>query len=98
MQNPSLTKEQVRTVASLARLHFCEEGIVVMEKELNSIMHWIDQLKQVDVEGVSNYSEESHHFLPEREDMVTDGNKVQDVLANAPEQAHGLFGVPKVIE
>lgn len=98
MTDETLTQKQVQNIALLARIDFSEEEISSMQRELNNIMHWIDQLLKVNVEGVRNYSEDRNHFLPEREDVVKSGHNVQEILINAPEQAHGLFSVPKVIE
>ncbi len=94
----SLTKEQVAKVAHLARIHMNDSELDVMQSEINGILHWIDQLQQVPTEGVENFSDRQGRMMSEREDQVTDGNYVSAVLANAPESAHDMFAVPKVVE
>jgi aspartyl-tRNA(Asn)/glutamyl-tRNA(Gln) amidotransferase subunit C len=94
----SLTKEQVAKVAHLARIHVADHELVTMQNEINGILHWIDQLQQVNTDGVDNFFDRQERQLPEREDQVTDGNYVTAVLANAPEKAHDMFAVPKVVE
>jgi aspartyl-tRNA(Asn)/glutamyl-tRNA(Gln) amidotransferase subunit C len=93
-----LTAEQVARVAALARIRVVEEELPAIGRELSGIFHWIDQLESVDVTGVENYTDAYPDSLPEREDVVNDGNCVEDVLANAPEKAHNMFSVPKVVE
>lgn len=94
----SITQEEVKKIAKLARFAYSQEDIEIAQKELNGIMHWVDQLAQVDTQGVENYTDLATHSMPEREDVVCDGGYVTQVLANAPDQAHGMFSVPKVIE
>lgn len=93
-----LTKEQVARVATLARIHVKEDELPALGQELSGIFHWIDQLNMVDVAGVENYTDWQSQPLPERADVVNDGNCVEAVLANAPEKAHNMFSVPKVVE
>lgn len=93
-----LTTEQVARVAALARIRVTEDELPAIGKELSGIFHWIDQLETVDVTGVENYTDYYSESLPEREDVVNDGNRVDAVLANAPEKAHNMFSVPKVVE
>lgn len=93
-----LTKEQVARVATLARIRIEAEELPILQKDLSGILHWIDQLEKVDVTGVVPYPEREPHSTPEREDVVNDGNCVEAVLANAPEKAHNMFSVPKVVE
>lgn len=94
----SLTKEQVAKVAHLARIQTKDTELEIMQNEINGILHWIDQLQQVPTDGVENFSDRQGRMLQEREDQVNDGNYVEAVLANAPESAHDMFAVPKVIE
>ena len=62
------------------------------------ILGWIEQLAEVDTAGVEPMSSVAAMRLPMREDEVTDGNCRDEILANAPEAAHGFFTVPKVVE
>lgn len=93
-----LTKEQIARVATLARIHVNEDELCALGQELSGIFHWIDQLEMVDVTDVENYTDRQPQSLPERDDIVNDGNCVEAILANAPEKAHNMFSVPKVVE
>jgi aspartyl-tRNA(Asn)/glutamyl-tRNA(Gln) amidotransferase subunit C len=66
--------------------------------ELNGILHWVEQLGEVDVTGVDPMTAVIPNALRLRDDVVTDGNIRDKVLANAPQGEHGFFTVPKVIE
>ena len=94
----SLSLEDVKKVSRLSRLKFSDEGLVAMQQQLNGILHWIDQLQQVDTSAVEIFSDQQELQMPERADVICDGNVVQAVLANAPEKAHDMFAVPKVVE
>jgi len=69
-----------------------------MVPELNNILGWVEQLGEVDVTGVEPMTAVIPNTLRLREDVVTDGNVRDRVLANAPQAEHGFFAVPKVIE
>jgi len=88
----------VRKVAKLARLSMAEERLEPLAAELNGIMAWIEQLAEVDVEGVEPMASAVDHKLPMREDVVTEGGDPQRVLANAPLSKDNFFVVPKVVE
>ena len=94
----SIDVATVRRVARLARLREPEERLATLAQELNGIMGWIDQLNEVDVEGVEPMTSAVAATLPLREDVVTDGGDAGAVLANAPAEANGFFVVPKVVE
>lgn len=93
-----LTEEQIARVATLARIHVKADELPALGQELSGIFHWIDQLEAVDVAGVENYTDYQPQSVPERDDVVNDGNYVNAILANAPEKAHNMFSVPKVVE
>ena len=93
-----LTAKQVARVAALARIRVEDEELEAIGKELSGLFHWIDQLEAVDVAGIDNYTDAYPLTVPERDDTVGDGNCVDDILANAPEKAHNMFSVPKVVE
>jgi aspartyl-tRNA(Asn)/glutamyl-tRNA(Gln) amidotransferase subunit C len=93
-----LTTKQVARVAALARISVTEDELPAIGKELSGIFHWIDKLESVDVTGVENYTDSYPQTIPEREDVVNDGNCVEAILSNAPEKAHNMFSVPKVVE
>jgi aspartyl-tRNA(Asn)/glutamyl-tRNA(Gln) amidotransferase subunit C len=94
----SLTRETVMKVAKLARIRLEEPEIDAMKEEINGILTWIDQLQQVNTDGVDIFSDQQDQHLKERADSVNDGNIVESILANAPEKAHNMFAVPKVVE
>ena len=94
----SVDKNTVRKVARLARIAVPEERLEPMAAELNGILAWIEQLNEVDVEGVEPLTTPVPMQLPMREDKVTDGNIRDKVLANAPRTEDGFFVVPKVVE
>ena len=94
----SVTNADVRHIAKLARLAMSDNEIEAMVPELNSILGWVEQLGEVDTDGVEPLTAVIPNKLRLREDKVTDGNCRDEVLANAPVAEHGFFAVPKVIE
>ena len=88
----------VRKVARLARIAQPEETVEQLARELSGIMDWIEQLGEVDTDGVEPMTTAIHTPLPMREDVVTDGGDPVRVLANAPRTANNFFVVPKVVE
>jgi aspartyl-tRNA(Asn)/glutamyl-tRNA(Gln) amidotransferase subunit C len=94
----SVDKDTVRRVAHLARIAVAEEELEPLAGELNSILGWVEQLNEVDVEGVEPMTSVTPMALKRREDVVTDGDRQGDVLLNAPDQREGFYAVPKVVE
>jgi aspartyl-tRNA(Asn)/glutamyl-tRNA(Gln) amidotransferase subunit C len=94
----SVSTEQVRHIAKLARLAVSEEEVERLVPELNNILGWVEQLGEVDTDGVEPLATVIENKLRLREDTVNDGDCRDDVLANAPDAQHGFFAVPKVIE
>ena len=94
----SVDEATVRKIARLARVKVKDEDVVPLANELNSILHWIEQLNAVDTSSVAPLASTVDAKLPWRKDAVTDGGYAEKVLANAPEQAQGFFAVPKVVE
>lgn len=94
----AIDENTVRRVAHLARLALPEERLAPMAAEINGILAWIEQLNEVDVEGVEPMTSVVAAKLPMREDVVTDGGDARKVLANAPKSEDGFFVVPKVVE
>ena len=94
----SVDKNTVRKVARLARIAVPEDRQGPMAVELNGILSWIEQLNEVDVEGVDAMTTPVAMTLPMREDVVSDGGIRDAVLANAPRTEDGFFVVPKVVE
>ena len=94
----SVDTATVRHIAKLARLAVTDAEAEALVPELNNILGWIEQLQEVDVSGVEPMTAVIPNKLRLRDDIVTDGDKRADVLANAPVAEHGFFAVPKVIE
>ena len=94
----SVSKDQVRHIAKLARIAMSDDEIERLVPELNGIIGWVEQLGEVDTDGVEPLTAVIDQQLRLREDAVTDGDCRDAVLANAPEAQHGFFAVPKVIE
>ena len=88
----------VRRVAKLARIREPEQRLEPLAQELSSILGWIEQLGEVDTDGVEPMASAVAVKLPMREDVVTDGGDSGAILANAPAKADGFFVVPKVVE
>lgn len=88
----------VRKVAHLARIKTPEERLEPLARELTGILEWIEQLDEVDIAGVEPMTSNVSQPLRLRDDVVTDGDKLADVLSNAPKAADGFFVTPKVVE
>lgn len=94
----SVSPEQVRHIAKLARIAMSDEELDRLVPELNNILGWVEQLGEVNTDGVEPLTAVIDQKLRVREDVVTEGNIRDEVLANAPDAQHGFFAVPKVIE
>ncbi|WP_412546201.1 Asp-tRNA(Asn)/Glu-tRNA(Gln) amidotransferase subunit GatC [Maricaulis sp. MIT060901] len=94
----SVTADDVRRIARLARIAEPEDRLDALTGELNGILNWIEQLNEVDVEGVEAMTTPVKFPLPQRVDNVTDGDRRERVLANAPKSDEGFFVVPKSVE
>ncbi len=85
-------------VAKLARIKVEEDALPALANEFNNILGFIEQLNEVDVEGVEPMTSVTPMRLKRREDVVTDGSQQDKVLRNAPDAREGFFAVPKVVE
>ena len=94
----SVDQATVRRVAKLARIKVKEENVERLAGELNSILHWIEQLNEVDVEGVEPMTRVLPMQMKQRKDVVNDGEIADDIVANAPRTDDHYFVVPKVVE
>ncbi|MGE5547444.1 MAG: Asp-tRNA(Asn)/Glu-tRNA(Gln) amidotransferase subunit GatC [Solirubrobacterales bacterium] len=94
----SLDKNTVRSIAELARIEVPEEELEHLAGELSNILHFVEQLSEVNTDGVQPMTSVAAMTLPMRADAVTDGGQADAVLANAPEAEDGFFTVPKVVE
>jgi aspartyl-tRNA(Asn)/glutamyl-tRNA(Gln) amidotransferase subunit C len=94
----SLDPATVRRIAKLARIRVDDAQVPQLQVELNGILGWIEQLNEVNVEGVTPLTGAAQMAMAMRADMVTDGGQLEAVLANAPDRAADFFAVPKVVE
>ena len=94
----SVDTETVRRVARLARIALNEAELEPLAGELNSILGWVEQLGEVDVDGVEPLTSVTPMALRQRDDEVTDGDRQGDVLSNAPDAREGYYADPKVVE
>jgi aspartyl-tRNA(Asn)/glutamyl-tRNA(Gln) amidotransferase subunit C len=94
----SVDLQTVKRVAHLARIAVSEEDAERMTGELNAILGFVEQLNEVDVSGVEPMTSVTPMEMKKRKDVVTDGNKASDIVANAPATEENFFLVPKVVE
>ncbi|MDO5614130.1 MAG: Asp-tRNA(Asn)/Glu-tRNA(Gln) amidotransferase subunit GatC [Paracoccus sp. (in: a-proteobacteria)] len=94
----SITQDEARKVAHLARIAVDEADLPALADKLNGILHFMEQLNEVDVDGVEPMTGVTPMRLKRRADVVTDGNMPEKILKNAPDAREGFFAVPKVVE
>jgi len=94
----SLDRDDVRKIAFLARIKIEDAELEPLADELNSIIGWVEQLGEVNTDGVQPMTSVAEMLAPQRPDEVTDGNVTQKVLANAPDQVKDFYAVPKVLD
>lgn len=94
----SVDQATVRRIARLARIKLDESDVPQMQEELNAILAFVEQLNEVDVQGVEPMTSVTPMALKMRSDIVTDGGNAALVLSNAPAFEDGFFVVPKVVE
>ncbi len=97
-ENDGVTAEIVKKIARLSRLHVEESRLAPLADELNGILGWIEQLGEVDVEGVAPMTSAVDVAAPMRDDVISDGGVRDDVLANAPKADDGFYVVPRSVE
>jgi len=94
----SVDAPTVRRIAHLARIALAEEEIEPLQRELNAILAFVEQLSQVSVEGVEPMTSVIPMQMKKRDDKVTEGDIVDDIVRNAPATEDHFFLVPKVVE
>ena len=94
----SLDAATVRRIARLARIRVDDDEVARLAGELAAIIGWVEQLREIDVDGVEPLTGPVQSALRLRDDVVTEGDRCLDVLRNAPERAGAFFAVPKVVE
>ena len=94
----ALDKAAVAHIAALARIRLTDAELEPLAAELSHILTWVEQLAEVDTAEVPPMTRVAAMRLPMRDDEVTDGNRREEILGNAPQSARGFFAVPKVVE
>jgi aspartyl-tRNA(Asn)/glutamyl-tRNA(Gln) amidotransferase subunit C len=94
----SVDAATVRRIAHLARIAVAEDEVEHLRGELNAILAFVEQLSEVDVEGVEPMTSVIPMEMKKRPDEVTDGGMPDEILKNAPAAQDGFFMVPKVVE
>ncbi len=94
----SIDKETAARVAYLARIRVEDDDLPKLAQEFSAILGFIEQLNEVDIDGVEPMTSVTPQRLKRRKDIVTDGNQADKILANAPDAREGFFAVPKVVE
>jgi aspartyl-tRNA(Asn)/glutamyl-tRNA(Gln) amidotransferase subunit C len=94
----SVDAATVRRIAHLARIAITDEEVPHLQGELNAMLAFVEQLSEVNVEGVEPMTSVTPMEMKKRADVVTDGGKADDIVRNAPETQDHFFLVPKVVE
>ncbi|MFY9763224.1 MAG: Asp-tRNA(Asn)/Glu-tRNA(Gln) amidotransferase subunit GatC [Xanthobacteraceae bacterium] len=94
----SVDADTVRRVAHLARISVAEDEVENLRGELNAILAFVEQLGEVNVEGVEPMTSVTPMAMKMREDVVNDGGIADNIIANAPAHDNHFFVVPKVVE
>jgi aspartyl-tRNA(Asn)/glutamyl-tRNA(Gln) amidotransferase subunit C len=94
----SVDADTVRRIAHLARIAVAEEELEHLKGELNAILAWVEQLGEVEVEGVEPMTSVTPMAMKKRADVVTDGGNAEDIVKNAPASDDNFFLVPKIVE
>jgi aspartyl-tRNA(Asn)/glutamyl-tRNA(Gln) amidotransferase subunit C len=94
----ALDPTTIRRIANLARIRVEDDQLDTLSQELNGILGWIEQLNEVNVDGVEPLTGGAQMAMKMRDDAVTDGGYPDKILANAPDRNGAFFAVPKVVE
>ncbi len=94
----SVDAATVRRIAHLARIAVKDEEVSHLQGELNAMLAFVEQLSEVDVDGIEPMTSVTPMDMKKRADVVNDGNKADEVVAHAPVTDHNFFLVPKVVE
>ena len=94
----SFNEQTIKTIANLARLRFPKEDEAKFMNDISGILDWVEQLKEVNVEGVEPLVSVSPRTSAIRPDTVTDGGLQTELMANAPESVQGFYEVPRMVE
>ncbi len=94
----TLDIQAITKIAKLARIRIDESEKPYYAEQLSGILQWVEQLAEVNTDGVPQMVSVAAMTLPRRADVVTDGNQQEAIVANAPSSDYGCFVVPKVME
>lgn len=94
----NLSHGDIKKISKLSRIHLEETEYENVKKQLEGIFGWIDQLQQVNTDGVHPYRDLLEISTRERDDVIGEHEQEKCILENAPDQAHNMFAVPKVVE
>ena len=94
----ALNQETIKNLSTLARLRLPSEREEKILSDLQSILDWVEQLKEVDIEGIEPLVSVTQGNTPMRQDEVTDGGLQRELMANAPEEIQSFYVVPKVVK
>ncbi|MEM7301197.1 MAG: Asp-tRNA(Asn)/Glu-tRNA(Gln) amidotransferase subunit GatC [Pseudomonadota bacterium] len=94
----SVDTQTVKRVAKLARIAVSDDQAETLRGELNTILGFVEQLSEVNVDNVEPMTAVVETDMKKRVDAVTDGNKADDIVSNAPVSEDHFFAVPKVVE
>ena len=94
----SLDSAAIRRIAKLARIRVDDTEVATLQTELNAILGYVEQLNEVDVTGIEPLSGGAQMAMRLRDDLCSDGNIAEQILANAPDRIGDFFAVPKVVE
>ena len=94
----SLDTQAITKIARLARIRVDDSEKEFYAAQISGIIKWVEQLNEVNTDGVPQMTSVANIALPRRADKVTDGGQPEAILKNAPNADHGCFAVPKVIE
>ncbi len=91
-------QELVKKIAHLARIRVSDDDVKHLETELSQIMDWVEQLSEVNTDGVEPLTSVVEATLRQRKDVINDGGYAEDIVRNAPKSEDNFFVVPKVVE
>ena len=94
----ALNQETIKNLSTLARLRLPQEREEKILSDLQSILDWVEQLKEVNIDGVEPLVSVTQGNTPMRQDEVTDGKLQKELMQNAPEEIQGFYVVPKVVK
>jgi aspartyl-tRNA(Asn)/glutamyl-tRNA(Gln) amidotransferase subunit C len=94
----SADADTVRRIAQLARIALAEDDVEHLREELNAILAFVEQLSEINVDGVEPMTSVMPMQMKKRVDVVTDGGIADEILKNAPAAEDHFFAVPKVVE